>query len=281
MRTPVLPLLHQLLRALHIPVLPPSLAATPPSLLLLILETILASRLPLPHPIRLCNTPDDELAVIKCVLGVLADDILGMDLSVVNPKKVVQGHYHEMALVVMALVLVARKKGISVRVPTPEGEEAAESDEELYGQGHNSGCWLGEEDSPSPEGLPPPILPDITSPGPISSPITGPGLDVFKLDKWNYPADLTIAEDETMDDTMDRTQMSSSPSPAPWQDIKSERRTMQLAPLSFPERHPVSVTKGTNGENRSISQTWSIDSGASGKTVLQQMLEEFGLDLEE
>ncbi len=144
MPTPPLPLLHQLLDGVHIPIHPASLSATPPSLLLLILEALLDTRLPLPLPVRRCTTQSDELAVVKCILGVLADDVLGLDLSAVDPRRVVNGEEAEMAVIIMALVVMAKRNGLRLTFPLPN-----ERDD-----------WLREIfDSTE---LPEPILPDVS-----------------------------------------------------------------------------------------------------------------------
>lgn len=139
MPTPALPLLHQLLQTLHIPIHPPTLSSISPSLLLLILESLLSQRLQLPKDIRLCVTIDDEVSVIKCLLGVLADDLLGMDLTLVDPRKVVEGSEREMEIVIMALVVVAKRKGFDLK---PKDVD-----------------WLEEEED---GGLQEPIIPDIS-----------------------------------------------------------------------------------------------------------------------
>ena len=117
MPTPTLPLLHSLLDTLSIPIHPPSLSSTTPSLLLLILETLLSSRLPLHSSIRQCSSPNDEIAVVKCLLGVLGDDELGMDLTVVDPLRVVYGYPDELGVVIMALVVIAKRRGVKVDIP--------------------------------------------------------------------------------------------------------------------------------------------------------------------
>jgi len=146
MPTPALPLLHQLLVTLHIPIHPPTLSSVSPSLLLLILESLLAYRLPLPKNIRTCATIEDEVEVIKCILGVLADDLLGMDLTLVNPRKVVEGKEREMEVVIMALIVVAKRKGIDVK-PRDENDGGM-------------GDWSLEQEEE--EGLQEPMIPDIS-----------------------------------------------------------------------------------------------------------------------
>jgi hypothetical protein len=149
MPTPSLPLLHQLLNHLGIPVLPPSLSSTSPSLLLVILEALVDNKLPLPPSTRLCSTQDDEVSVIKCILGVLADDILAMDLTIVDPARVVQGSELEIAVLVMALAVLAKRQGIEVSLPAPSSQLDRSS-------------WLSdtEDDNPTLADLPPPISPD-------------------------------------------------------------------------------------------------------------------------
>ena len=81
---------------------------------------------------------------MKCILGVLADDLLGMDLTLVNPRKVVEGKEREMEVVIMALVVVAKRKGIDVK-PKDDG---------------GMGDWsLDREEE---EGLQEPMIPDIS-----------------------------------------------------------------------------------------------------------------------
>jgi hypothetical protein len=163
MPTPALPLLHQLLAILHIPIHPPTISSISPSLLLLILESLLSQRLILPHGARLCKTEEDEISVIKCILGVLADDLLSMDLTLVDPRKVVEGSERELEVVIMAFAVVAKRKGMDLR---PEREDYL-SYEELVDEGE--------------EKLQEPIEPDIS----FSSPTLGEGStseseDVFR-----------------------------------------------------------------------------------------------------
>jgi len=151
MPTQALPLLHQLLQNLHIPIYPPTLSSISPSLLLLTLESLLAYRLPLVKNIRLCSTKEDEVSVMKCILGVLADDVLGMDLTLVDPRRVVEGEERELEVVIMAFVVVAKRKGIDLK---PREVDWMEDSEE--------------------EGLQEPMIPDIS----FSSTGSGSG-DVF------------------------------------------------------------------------------------------------------
>lgn len=80
------------------------------------------------------------MAVTKCILGVLADDLLGMDLTLVDPRKVVKGEEREMEVVIMAFVVVAKRKGIILHP-----KETVD--------------WLEEEDE---GGLQEPMLPDVS-----------------------------------------------------------------------------------------------------------------------
>lgn len=165
MPTPPLPLLHQLLRVLHIPVFPPTLTSISPSLLLIILETLIGQPLPLSREMRLCSTPDAELSVIKCLLGVLADDLLGMEaLTLVDPRAVLEGRERELEVVIMAFAVVARRLGLNLRLPQPQ---TAKMDR-----------WE-EEDARTAEELQEPIEPDVSFSSPIRAGHDDDDDDVF------------------------------------------------------------------------------------------------------
>ena len=157
MPTPILPLLHALLNSLDISIVPSSLASTSPSLLLLVLEKILGSRLPLPTRLRIC-TPEHEVDVVKCILGVL-DEELGKDLTIVDPRQVVLGGQEDLGVVIMALTVLARRKGIDVVIPDDEDEDNPSSEEsevlDLSGD-----LDLGEYDEKA--ALPLPLEPDVS-----------------------------------------------------------------------------------------------------------------------
>jgi hypothetical protein len=178
MPTNSLLLLHQLLCALYIPIIPSTVSSTSPSLLLIVLETLLKYRLPLPSSIRLCATPDDELAVIKCILGVLADDILGMDLTVIDPLRVVQGSEAEIAVMIMAMAVIAKRSGVRLSLPLAESIEGDLRDDS--GDRPETSWELGPT---SPSNLPMPMLPDHSfsvehqsdPPSPLQSDVFGSG----------------------------------------------------------------------------------------------------------
>jgi hypothetical protein len=154
MPTPPLPLLHALLRALRIPIFPSSLSTISPSLLLLALESIVG-RIRLDS--RLCATRDDEIAVAKCILGTLAGET-EMDLSAVNPVSLVDGRADEMAVVIMGLVVTAKRRGVDVRLE-PAVRPAAQDD-----------SMSSEDIEASNAPLPTPLEPDISY-YPIISPV--------------------------------------------------------------------------------------------------------------
>ncbi|RSH81994.1 uncharacterized protein EHS24_008196 [Apiotrichum porosum] len=143
MPTPPLPVLHALLTALGIPVLPPALNCIPPTLLLLILETLLGHRLALSPHLRNPATHDDELELTKCVLGVLADDVLALDLAVVDPGRVCDGSEVDIAVVVMALAVVARRRGVPLRLPTPiDSDDEGEVEKSMLDDDEAAGLHL-------------------------------------------------------------------------------------------------------------------------------------------
>lgn len=156
MPTPALPLLHQLLRLLHIPIFPLTLSSVSPSLLLILLESLLGHRLDLPSGLRTCETQDAEVSVIKCILGVLADDLLAMDLTLVDPRRVVAGAERELEVIIMAYAVVAKRKGLDIRVPK---EEEAEFDWSLNQE--------EEGETASSSRLQDPIEPDVSFASPV------------------------------------------------------------------------------------------------------------------
>lgn len=122
-----LQLFRALLQTLAIPLTPPSIPSIPPSLLLLTLERILGERITLTPDIRSCRTRTDELALVKCLLGIMADDELGMDLTAVDPTRVVEGRSEEMGVIIMGMVVIAKRRGWEVRPGAGRGDESFDS----------------------------------------------------------------------------------------------------------------------------------------------------------
>ncbi|RSH83883.1 hypothetical protein EHS25_005498 [Saitozyma podzolica] len=255
MPTPSLPLLHQLLHHLGIPVLPPSLSSTSPSLLLVILEALVDTKLPLPPSTRLCPTQDDEVSVVKCILGVLADDILAMDLTLVDPVRVVQGSELEIAVLVMALAVLAKRQGIGLSLPAPSSQM-------------DRPFWLSdtEDDDPTLADLPPPISPDCsTSPRSLE---LGARNDVFgglpdflhTQDRHESARRNTVDKHATLETHFDMPVVF-----MPGMDTSSA--ALNLREHSKPSFHSSHSRSTTSNDRR--------------RTVLQDMLEELGLGLAE
>ena len=211
MPTAPLPLFQALLAALNIPLTPPSIPAIPPSLLLLTLERILGTRVPLPAHLRTCASQEDELELVKCLMGVMADDELGMDLTAVDPARVVRGYTDEMCVMIMALVVIAKRRGVVVYRPADDGDatfdsvrsgsgsEGSRTDRHeadrsrLYGSERmdDSGRWYGmdlidvmdeESDYDAIAALREPLEPDVTLSSPVlpsTSTSTFASRDVF------------------------------------------------------------------------------------------------------
>ncbi len=117
MPTPPIPVLHALLTSLSLPVRYPStLAAVPPTLLLLILERQ-TSRLSLPPELRSPRTRAAEVELTKILVGSLAVEV-GMDLGAVDPARLVGGSEPDLAALIMALAVVARRGGVQIRLPS-------------------------------------------------------------------------------------------------------------------------------------------------------------------
>jgi hypothetical protein len=104
--------LNDLLMSLDIPIRLTSPLDLTPTLLLAILESTLESRLPLLPSVREARTPQTKVEAIKVFLGVLANDVLGVDLSRVDPRKLARGEWDECVYVGGLLVHVAKKEGL-------------------------------------------------------------------------------------------------------------------------------------------------------------------------
>ena len=104
--------LNELLTTLDIPISLTSPLDLTPTLLLAILESTLESRLPLPPSVREAHTLQTKVEAVKIFLGVLANDILGVDLSQVDPRKLARGEWEECVYVGGLLVHVAKKEGL-------------------------------------------------------------------------------------------------------------------------------------------------------------------------
>lgn len=255
MPTPSLPLLHQLLHHLGIPVLPPSLSSTSPSLLLVILEALVDTKLPLPPSTRLSSTQDDEVSVVKCILGVLAHDILAMDLTLVDPVRVVQGSDLEIAVLVMALAVLAKRQGIELSLPAPNPQL-----ERSY--------WLSdtEDDDHTLADLPPPISPDCSMSS--RNPNFGARNDVFGAlpDLLHTQNRHEAAQQTTLDGHATiKTHVDVPVGFMPGMDTASA--ALNFREHSKPTMHSSSSRSTTSSDHR--------------RTVLQDMLEELGLGLGE
>ena len=308
MPTPILPLLHALLDALFIPIHPQTLSSTSPSLLLLILETINGEKLPLPKSLRndTLHSPQDsdtneqvatELELIKCLLGTL-DEQLSKDLTVVDPRRVVEGRQEELGVVIMALTVLARRRGIRIRVPSPTYD------------GFEGGEWEEEEDS-----LVKPLQPDISLSPRLDGDVfaSGPERDqgyqrtsLFGLSTEGHGMDLANgsphrAEDSSMaslgqqspaspvrDHVEYETPLTSKGHPnavpthvdAPREEYYNEQMHRPLdidAWLRHDETDHDSFDDRAYRHLSSPSHNASSSTGNSVRTVLDDIIEEFGL----
>jgi len=62
--------------------------------------------------VREAHTPQTKVEAVKIFLGVLANDILGVDLSQVDPRKLARGEWEECVYIGGLLVHVAKKEGL-------------------------------------------------------------------------------------------------------------------------------------------------------------------------
>ncbi|WWC87056.1 uncharacterized protein L201_001941 [Kwoniella dendrophila CBS 6074] len=300
-----LQLFQQLLSVLKIPIKPPSLTSIPPSLLLLTLEIILGEKLNyIPIEFRSYKNEFDELNLVKCLLGIIGDDLLSIDLSLIDPLKLVKVNHcyltssssstttstsinedgtKEMEVVIMSLIVIAKKRGIKL-------DTSKKTDQgyfnEIYDNEYN------EE-----ELLPLPLKPDISITSPISSSSTQvPSIDVFGLkiadDEEINERYVGIYQNQTIEEPINSDQIQEqqdyyesdisrisdefdpyyTPTPIPDDPFKScnIKKNMRNEGLYADHLKPQSNSMSTLRSNSSTS--------TSGKTVLQCMLEEFGLN---
>ncbi|CCA73741.1 hypothetical protein PIIN_07696 [Serendipita indica DSM 11827] len=104
--------LNLLLDNVEIPLQIDTLYDLTPSLLLMILENCLKSRLPLPDKLRRLQTPESKVEVIKMFLGVLGNDVLQVDLSSMDPRRVSEGEWEELVYVGELLITASKNLGL-------------------------------------------------------------------------------------------------------------------------------------------------------------------------
>ncbi|KIM26562.1 hypothetical protein M408DRAFT_330519 [Serendipita vermifera MAFF 305830] len=104
--------LNILLDNLDIPIELESPYDLTPSLLLAVLESTLQSRLPLSDKLRQAHSPQSKVEAVKVFLGVLGNDILKLDLSDIEPRRLARGEWEEVVYVGTLLVRVAKQVGV-------------------------------------------------------------------------------------------------------------------------------------------------------------------------
>ncbi|GMK59785.1 hypothetical protein CspeluHIS016_0900020 [Cutaneotrichosporon spelunceum] len=106
-----LAVLHALVVTLSLRVQhPTSLSAVPPTILLLILEH-LGPRLPFPPALRCPSDWGAEIGLTKILLGSRAPEV-GVDLGAIDPARALDGSEPDIAALVLALALLARRRGV-------------------------------------------------------------------------------------------------------------------------------------------------------------------------
>jgi len=181
------PSLNNLLTSLGIPISLASPLDLTPTLLLAILESTLESRLPLPPGVREAHTPQTEVEAVKIFLGVLGNDVLGVDLSQVDPRKLARGEWDECVYVGGLLVHVAKKEGLM-----GDGEAIVD-----IGPGVSVSDFLDEEGIS--EGLPT-LLTWSTAPPIITRGRSGAGTPVASMSTTRARSTPAISEDRNPND---------------------------------------------------------------------------------
>lgn len=237
-------------------------------------------------------------------MGVMGDDELGMDLTAVDPVRVVMGCKAELGVIIMGLVVIAKRRGISVH---PEDYGSGDTSMESLQSGRSN--WevmdvLNEEgdDDGDGDGLGEPLEPDVT----LSSPIQredrlsdvfgadgredGHGKTMFGPSNGHGHRHLgatTTDFDEAEYDKYDRrphdtplARINGRYSPEPMMatiaksNTEEEKRRMLRDIMAFDK---VSNWQGSS-QSTSTTTFTSVSTASSGhRTVLQEMMDEYGL----
>ncbi|WVW78630.1 hypothetical protein I302_100589 [Kwoniella bestiolae CBS 10118] len=296
MLSDTLALLRSLLATLNIPINPPSLSSIPPSLILLTLESILKQRLSIPEEVRRCNTEQDAIGLVKCLLGILADDLLGIDMSLIDPIRVLRGKEREMEVVIMGVVVVAKRNGIDLDLGRmrEEGHMHERRRKQGYGKERMGGRFTLDDEDDTEGSLPRPIQPDRSFS--FLSPINE-SQDVFGVyHEGASQKDVKGTERQGSDfpEILDDGDIHVGNGHEGYANINDISRISDefdpfLTPIhdTFPRQDTTDAKQDKRRPshgNEPLKQSYTSTSttsgfsSISGKTVLQCMIEEFGLE---
>jgi hypothetical protein len=186
---------------------------------------------------------------VKCILGILADDYnLGMGMMLVDPTRVVEGAERELEVLIMAFAVVAKRKGLDLRIPSERVDEPWDGDEV-------DGGWRDG-------GLQDPIEPDISFTSPTSSykptsmsPFTSKSASASRRQtKTNEHEDVFTAPNRNSTSSSESTKVGND-------DPEVEIKAQQLADTDVYSSDVGSASTSTVQRSR---------------TVLEEILEEFG-----
>ena len=192
-----------------------------------------------------------------------------MDLTIIDPVRVVQGGEQELAVVIMALTVVAKRSGVRLSIPNMEEQDKGVMDWEDGG--------AGEED------LPTPIQPDMSYPssGPLS-PSPKSTQDVFSSTHERPVSTSDLLFNRGRTNEADLRHQRSMGRRLPFLDrYPLDYLFGTLHPYITPElTMPGPPFAGISQDEREASKdsTRTRSSGSPvSQTVLQHMEEEFGL----
>ncbi|KAI5118696.1 hypothetical protein M0805_003352 [Coniferiporia weirii] len=103
--------LNSLLTSLEIPLILESPLDLTPSLILAIFESMLKTRLPISPETRRSATHPARVAAMKIFIGVLEDDVLGVEIGLgeIDPRRLAEGRRDEVVLVAQVLCWLAKR----------------------------------------------------------------------------------------------------------------------------------------------------------------------------
>lgn len=235
---------------------------------------------------------------MKYLLGILADDLLGIDLSLIDPIRVLRGKEREMEVVIMGVIVVAKRNGIVLDLghTREEGQDSSYIHARRKKQGNGKQRMgrrftLDDEDD-TEDSLPRPIQPDRSLS--FSSPINQ-SRDVFGV---YHEGDVkgTERQDSDSQEIINDVNIHDGDENGHGgysniNDISriSDEFDPYLTPIhdTFPHYITTDASQdklGLSHQHQTLTQPYtstttpSGSSSSSGKTVLQCMIEEFGLE---
>ncbi|WWC67783.1 uncharacterized protein I206_101695 [Kwoniella pini CBS 10737] len=215
---------------------------------------------------------------MKSILSYDLLEIEKIDLSLINPLNIIKGFKKELEILILCLILLAKKNGIIIIIVKESNSSEMINNNEIRIDNEDNKLWNKENS------LPIPIQPDKSfSPNMnISTFLENQQIDSNQNDSISSNWLNKNNEEINFDNSMVSDEFDPFLTPIHQKFIQSHRaqslqyqenNLIEDSDRSMEENHEMTLT---NSQSHSMSKT--ISSSSSGKTVLQLMLEEFGLN---